>query len=298
MSAFLLYIATVLIWGSTWYAIKLQLGTVAPEVSLFYRFGLAALLLLGWCVATGKSLRFAPRDHGFFALLGLFLFGLNYLLFYIATEHLTTGLIAIIFSTIVVMNIFNGAIFLKRPVELRTVIGAALGLAGIATIFSPEFQSGGLSTLIVASIVLSIAATYSASLGNIVAVRNQQAGLPVIQGNALGMSYGAILMGCVAVLRDLEFNYDPTWAYTGSLLYLSIFGSVIAFWCYLTLLGRIGPERAAYATVLFPVVALTLSTVLEDYSWTTGALIGALLVLIGNVVILSDRLSIGWKRVR
>lgn len=282
-----LYAAAVLIWGSTWFAIRFQLGEVAPEVSVAYRFALASALLLAYSALRGLPLRFTWREHGWMAAQGLLLFCVNYLVFYEASARLTSGLIAVVFSTIVLMNILNGALLLGRPVEARPVAAALLGLAGIALVFWPEVAAMGASGVVFTGVALSLAGTLVASWGNIASARNQRHGLPVIQSNAYGMAWGALIMAAWAALRGVPFDYDPAPAYTLSLLYLSVFGSVLAFGSYLTLLGRIGPERAAYATVLFPVVALALSTLFEGYRWTPAGLAGLALVLAGNLLVLA-----------
>ncbi len=282
-----LYLAAVLIWGSTWYAIKFQLGVVAAEVSLVYRFALAAAVLLLFCLVTRRSLRYSPRQHGFIALLGLFLFSTNYLIFYWATELLTSGIVALMFSTVILMNIINGALFMRMRVSTRVIAGAVLGIGGIAAIFWAEVSAVENSADAWRGLWMCIVATYLASIGNIVSAYNQQQGIPVVQANAWGMAYGAAIMGLYALISQVPFNYDPAPAYTVSLLYLSIFGSILAFGSYLTLIGRIGADRAAYAAVLFPVIALGISTLFENYQWTPRALFGFALVLLGNYIVLT-----------
>lgn len=281
-----LYLAAVLIWGSTWYAIKFQLGVVAAEVSLVYRFALAAVILLLFCLASGRSLKFTLRQHGFIALLGLFLFSCNYLIFYWATELLTSGIVALMFSTVILMNIVNGAIFMRLAVSRRVILGAAFGIAGIAAIFWSELGAVEDSAATWRGLWMCIAATYLASVGNIVSAYNQQQGIPVVAANAWGMAYGAAIMALYAWFSQVPFNFDPTPAYGISLVYLSIFGSILAFGSYLTLVGRIGADRAAYAAVLFPVIALGISTIFEDYQWTARAVFGFALVLLGNYIVL------------
>ena len=287
MANTLFYLATVLIWGSSWWAITFQIGIVPVEVSIVYRFAGAAILLAGFCLVTGRRLgRFGLRAHGFMALQGLSLFGVNYLLFYLATPRLTTGLIAVIFSMIVVFNMGFGALFLGSPIRGRVALGAAIGIAGIALVFRPEiaaFDVGGGALL---GIGLSIVATASASLGNIVSLRNQRAGVPVIEANAFGMAYGAGFMALYALAMGRPFAFDPSPAYVGSLLFLSVFASAIAFWCYLTLIGRVGADRGAYVTVVFPIVALGLSTLFEGFQWSGEAGVGVALVLAGNLLVL------------
>lgn len=282
-----LYATTVLIWGSTWYVIKLQLGVVAPEVSVTYRFAIAATMLMAWCLIRGKDMRYVARDHVWMAIQGLFLFCANYAVFYIATKYLTTGLIAVVFSTIVVWNILFGRLFFATPITLQMIFGAAFGLGGLTLVFWPEVSSFDLANESAYGFLLCIIATILASLGNMASARNQMRGLPVLQVNAYGMAYGAVFLWAYSWWNGLPFNWDHSIAYSVSLLYLAIFGSIIAFGTYLTLLGRIGAGRAAYATVLFPVVALSLSVWLEDYAFTAIALWGAALVAIGNVLILA-----------
>ncbi|MDH3629818.1 MAG: DMT family transporter [Gammaproteobacteria bacterium] len=282
-----LYLAAVLIWGSTWFAIKFQLGIVAPEVSLVYRFGLAALILLLFCLLTGRSLRYSARQHGFIALQGLFLFSSNYLIFYWATGLLTSGIIALLFSTVILMNIMNGAIFMRSTIRPRVVLGSCFGIAGIAAIFWSEVNVVENTADTWSGLWMCLIATYFASLGNIISARNQKSGIPVVQTNAWGMAYGTLIMMVYAVISGASFNYDPSLSYSVSLIYLAVFGSILAFGSYLTLVGRIGADKAAYAAVLFPVIALGLSTLFESYQWTLQAIFGFTLVLLGNYVVLS-----------
>ena len=282
-----LYLTSVLIWGSTWYAIKFQLGVVEPEVSLVYRFGLAALILLVFCIATGRRLRYSPGQHGFIALQGLFLFSSNYLVFYWATDLLTSGIVALMFSTVILMNIVNGAIFMRSRVLPRVIVGACFGIAGIATIFWNEIRVVDDSVDSWRGLGMCLVATWFASIGNIVSSRNQKNGIPVVQTNAWGMAYGALVMVVFALVGGASFNYDPSPGYSLSLGYLALFGSVLAFGSYLTLVGRIGADKAAYAAVLFPVIALGLSTLFENYQWTLLAVFGFGLVLLGNYIVLS-----------
>jgi len=282
-----LYAITVLIWGSTWYAIKLQLGVVAPEVSVAYRFALAAVLLMVWCTIKGKDMRYTARDHVWMAIQGLFLFSINYAVFYIATGIVTTGLIAVVFSTIVGWNILLGRVFFKTPVTLQMVLGALSGIGGLALVFWPEVSNLDLRDEGAYGLFLCIIATILASIGNMTSARNQRRGLPVLQVNAYGMAYGAAFTALYAGANGMTFSWDGSVQYISSLLYLSVFGSIIAFGTYLTLLGRIGAGQAAYATVLFPVVALSLSVWLEGYVFTPAAFGGAAMVLIGNILVLA-----------
>ncbi len=289
MPANLLYALTVMIWGSSWLGIEFQVGVVPPELSVAYRHLLAAILLAGFCFASGRRLRFRAGDHFYMALQGLTLFSLNYFLFYVAATYLTSGLMAVAFSTITVMNILNGAALFRQPVDPRVALAAAAGLAGLALIFWPEVAGFAFSGDALLGLGLSLLATYSASLGNMVAVRQQRAGLPLIESNALGMAYGTLFAFMIALMQGTPLVFDWSFSYVGSLVWLAVFASVVGFGCYLTLLRKIGADRAAYATVLFPLVALGISTLVEGYRWTLPAAIGVALVLIGNLIVLSTR---------
>ncbi len=283
-----LYALTVLVWGTSWLAIKFQLGVVAPEVSVVYRFALAAAIMLGYCLLARRRMTYSPADHGFMALQGVFLFSTNYFLIYLGSQHLTTGLVAVAFSTVVVMNIIGNSLLFRAALRPRVVAGAALGLSGITLVFWPEVAAFDLSRAGTLGLLLSLAGTASASLGMLTSAWNQRRrALPVIESNAFGMLYGCLFITLLTLLRGSPFAFDPAWPYVLSLLYLAVFATVVGFWSYLTLLGRIGADRAAYATVLFPVVALALSTFFEGFEWTMAAALGVALVLLGNVLILT-----------
>jgi drug/metabolite transporter (DMT)-like permease len=284
----------VLIWGSSWYAITFQLGAVNEAVSLFYRFLLAAVLLIVWCLLRRIPLRFSLAEHGFIAAQGLCLFSTNYLLFYWCTAYIASGLVAVIFSTVIVMNIFNGALFLKRRVRPQVLLAACVGLLGIVLVFWNEVlaanaASAAASSRVWKGLALGLVATLSASLGNILSARNQAAGLPVLQTNAIGMSYGSLVMLAFALISGASFHVEWTLSYAVSLVYLSVFGSIVAFGAYLSLVGRLGADRAAYATVVFPIVALLISSVFEDFVWTPMALSGVALVILGNILVVGRR---------
>lgn len=282
----LLYLVTVLIWGSTWLAIEFQLGRVAPEVSVFYRYVLAALILFGWCRVRGLRLAFDRHAHARFLLLGLLLFCLNYILTYYAQEHITSALSAIAFSTMLWMNILNARIFFGVRSGLRVILGSMLGVGGIVILFLPQVADLSLNDATLFGAGLCVLGAFVASLGNMVSQSAQKQGLPIIQSNAWGMFYGASLTGAIAVAQGRTFDFDWSPGYVISLAYLAVFGSIAAFGAYLTLLGRIGAHRAGYAVVMFPVVALLLSFAFEGLEPSLNVFAGVLLVMAGNVVVL------------
>ncbi|MCK5076810.1 MAG: DMT family transporter, partial [Calditrichia bacterium] len=168
-----LYIIPVLIWGSTWLVIKFQLGIVDPMVSVGYRFFLASIILLAYCKIKGFNLKYSAREHFFMALQGFFLFGVNYWLVYIAELEIASGLVAIVFSTIVFLNSVNGAIFLKSKINIKVISGGILGVIGVALLFKEELLSLNLSSTSLVALIFALISAYLASLGNIISAYNQ-----------------------------------------------------------------------------------------------------------------------------
>jgi drug/metabolite transporter (DMT)-like permease len=286
MSNAFLYLITVLIWGSTWFAIEFQLGVVAPEVSIVYRYVLASGFLFIWCKVRGLSLKFEVKTHLWFAALGLLLFCLNYIMTYRAQIHITSALAAIVFSSMLWMNMGLARVFFGIRSAPRVVLGACLGIVGIVVIFAPQVEEVRLTDAVLYGMVLALFGALSASCGNMVSQAAQKRRLPVVESNTWGMFYGALITALFALVSGREFSFDATFTYIASLAYLALFGSVVAFGAYLTLLGRIGAHKAGYATVMFPVVALLLSMTFEGLRLDTSIIGGTTLVLLGNLLVL------------
>jgi len=277
-----LYATVVLIWGSTWAAIPFQLGVVAEEVSVAWRFGLGAISLFIYAAATGRQIRIPLKQYGMVIVMGSLMFSANYLFTYYSINYVTSGLVAVIFSLIVVSNAFFERLFFGRPLERRLIFASVLGVVGVAFMFWPEVRSFDLQDKSLFGVLLAPIAVVFASFGNMAAIVNTNRHLPVVSVNAHGMAWGAVTSLVVSVLlgREIGFLFQP--GYIISLAYLSVFGSAVAFGCYLALLRQIGSARAAYTAVLFPIVALIVSTIVENYLWTPQAIIGVLFILAGN----------------
>ena len=288
-SAGTLFLVSTLIWGSTWFVIRYQLGVVAPETSVAYRFALAAALLLTICALRGVRLRYALREHALMAAQGAFMFAGNYVLIYHSERFLASGLVAVVFSIIVIFNIVGMRLCFAQPIEFKMVAGAICGVGGVALLFWPElahFEGGAKQGT---GLALATVATVIASIGNLLAAHNHRIGLPIQASTGIAMLYGAIMVAAWVVISGVPWTFEATPSYLLSLAYLAVFGSVVAFVAYLTLAGDIGADRAAYVGVVTPVVALALSTLLEGYRWTLPAVLGAALCLGGNVLILKKK---------
>lgn len=284
-----LYTVVVLAWGFAWIGIHFQVGVVSPEVSIVWRFLIAGVVTLALARWRGDRLRFALREHLGFALLGLMLFCLNFLLFYHAAAALPSGLLSIVFSLASFFNVWLGVIFLGAQVDRRVVLGGLLGAAGMAAMFYPQFEGVGFQHGAVIALFLCVLGTLAFCAGNMISATLQRRGIPVFPASGYAMLYGCAAIALYAALRGHAFTVNWSPAYLISLVYLALIGSVLAFACYLTLLGRIGADRAAYVTVLGPVVALVVSTFVENFRWNLPAALGLAAVLIGNVLVLRPK---------
>ena len=280
------FIIPCLIWGSTWFAIKFQLGQVDPLVSVVYRFLIAGLLLIAFSAIRKLNLRYTLREHLLMVLQGMILFGFNYWLVYLAEEHLASGVVAIIFSFSIFTNIFFNYLLLKGKIREEVLGGAVLGIAGTLLIFSHELQGSEQLTIGYQALLFCFGSIVLASLGNILSKYNQTRKLPVIQTNAFSMTYGSLAMMLMVPLSGRSFSFEATFPYVASLLYLSILGSIVAFTLYLKLVGDIGPDRAGYTTLIAPVIALIISSFFENYQWGAAAAFGILLLFAGNFLAL------------
>ena len=283
----LLYIATVLVWGSTWLAIEFQLGEVPVIISVVYRFAIAASLMWMYCLWAGVPMRFSRRNHAFIALLALCNFSMNYAVLYYSQTYLTSAMTSIAFSTMLLMNIVNTRLIFGTRITARVYVGALFGILGITALFWNDLVSAGAEGNSLYGLFLVMSGALIASFGNMVSVRNSREGMNVFAVNAWGMLYGTLILLLLAVLSGTQFTFSDEPSYLVSLLYLGVFGTVIAFATYYVLLSEMGPERASYVIVLFPVVAVILSSLFEGFEWTQNTFLGFALVLLGNAVLLT-----------
>lgn len=287
MQVAFLYGLVVLIWGTTWIGIAFQLGPVAEELSVAYRFGLASIALFIYAWLSKRQIRIPRHLYPMVMVQGAILFCANYLLVYFGTNYITTGLVAVVFSLIVLVNAFFERLFFSTRVDSRLLGGAVLGIAGIVLIFWPEVSHLNSQDRTLIGVAIIVAGVVVASLGNMCAVLNTSRNLPIVAVNAHAMGWGALVSFAVALLLGRDIVFPLTTGYVVSLLYLAWFGSAIAFGAYLALMRKIGSARAAYCSVLFPVVALIISTIFEDYRWSSTAVAGIVLILAGNWLALS-----------
>ena len=289
MNNLILFISTLLCWSPTWYLIKFQFGVVDPLISIFYRFFIASIIVFIFLILSKKKMSFNLHQHLSFLLLGVTLFSLNYIFFYLANTYLISGIVTIAFSTILIMNILGERIYFKIKSSKETLFAAGFGIVGILIIFGNELLNFRLEDKTHIGIILSFIATFWASTGNLVHQKNSKDKIPFIQSIAYGMLYGSLFTLIVAKFRGAEIIFDNSISYILSFLYLSIIGSVVAFYLYLKLLDNIGSARAGYIGVIMPIIALIISTIFEGLQWTNNLIIGLPVLIFGCVLILNQK---------
>ena len=278
----LLYVAVVLIWGTTWIGITLQGEYAAPLTAIFWRFAIASVLLLSVLKISGKLKRLSLRDHVFCGLQSLCVFSLNFVCFYTAVRYINSGLESVIFSMAVFFNALNSWLFFKQKPIPRFAPAACIGLLGMVLLFWHELDFGAWHVGQLTGMALAALGTFGFSLGNMLSVRHQKHGLDVFTTNAYAMLYGTLILAMLAAVFDVSLSMPMQAGFVWPLLYLAVFGSVIGFTAYFTLVKRLGAAQSAYTTLLFPLVALSISTLWEGYEWSVAAVLGMGLILAGN----------------
>lgn len=284
-----LFLTCVVIWGTTWLAITFQLGPVAPEVSVSHRFLLAALVIAGWCRLRGLSLAFKPAEHAALALLGVAMYAVSYVFVYHAEAHLASGLVAIGYSASPLLSTLGLRLFFGQAVTARMALGSLFGILGITLVYWPEFAHLADDRNVALGALFTALAVLISTSGGLLAQRNHQRGLHGWPTMAWSMGYGALASLGIALALGRSYTIDLGAPYLLSLLYLSLFGTVITFAGWLTLVGRIGAARASYVGVMAPVVALFVSTLFEDFEWHPLTVAGVAVSIAGNVLVLGGR---------
>jgi len=288
---FLLFIITLICWSPTWYVIKFQLGYVDPLVSVFYRFFIAAIIIFIYLIYKKKNLKFSLNHHIWFLLFGVCLYSINYVFFYLSNTYLISAFPAIVFSTIIIMNILGDSFYFKKKPSLKTLIGSTIGMIGIAIIFNDEIFNFTLSNGRHVGLFLALLGTFFASTGNMVHQRNLNNNLASMPSIAYSMLYGSLVTLLITQIKGTELLFDYSFSYIASLAYLTIIGSIFAFIFYLKLLEKVGAGRAGYVGALMPVLALLISTVFENLEWQTDLIVGLPILIIGAVLVINQKIK-------
>ena len=291
MNNFFLFIITLFCWSPTWYVIKFQLGYVDPLVSVFYRFLIAAVFIFIYLIIKKEKLKFSFNYHVWFLLFGVCLYSLNYVFFYLSNTYLISAFPAIMFSTVVIMNILGEGFYFKKKPSFKTLLGATIGMVGIIIIFNDEIFNFNLENGTHVGLFLALLGTFCASTGNMVHQRNLNNNFPLIPTIAYAMLYGSLVTLLITQIKGTELLFEYTFSYIVALAYLSIVGSIFAFIFYLKLLEKVGAGRAGYVGVVMPVLALLISTIFEDLKWQQDLIIGLPVLIIGAVLVINQKIK-------
>jgi drug/metabolite transporter (DMT)-like permease len=279
-----------LIWGSTWFVIRDQLAVVPAGWSVTYRFIVGGLAMGVWALV--RRDRWAIGRHGvLFALaVGLLQFSGNFNFVYQAERFITSGLVAVLFALLLVPNALLARLFLGQRMGRQLIAGSAVAMAGVVLLLVQEVRadpSGGGTA--VAGIACTLAAILAASSANVLQGTEIAKRFPMAPTLCIAMLGGAAIDAALAYVMSGPPRFDPRPSYAAGILYLGLFASALAFPLYYRVLRVIGPAKAAYSSVIVPVIAMLLSTLFEGYRWTPLAIGGGVLTGIGLVIALSAR---------
>ena len=277
----MLFTSTVMIWGTTWIAIAWQIGSVDIVLSIFYRFALAGFVFLLGLLLLGRLM--LPTRWRFVVLQALCLFSFNFICFYQATSLMHSGLVSIIFSLATIFNAINARIFFRDKIRPQTIRAGLIGATGLVLLFWRDLTIN-FDTDVFQGVGWATTGTLLFSTGNMMSRKNSMHGVNPLTANSWGMCVGALVLVSIAGFTRANFSLPNSPTYIWALIYLAIIGSVVGFSTYLMMVAQIGSDRAAYTTILFPVVALIMSTLFEGYEWHTTAFLGIALTIIGNLV--------------
>lgn len=286
MSAFL-FVAMAVLWGSSAIVTGHQAISGAPEVSVGYRMALVSLVMFGWSIARGENIGLRPIDQPWVVVQGVLFFGLAFITFYHSTTLITSGISALVLSTSSLFAAVVGWLFLSAPVTMRMLFGIMSGIAGLAVIAMPQLLAVSSGPQTMAGVALALAAAACTGCGTVVAMRNQQAGIPISVLMSWAALFGALFSFALALFGDMSFKVDISAAYLAGLAYLAIIASCVTFFMYFSLVQRIGPASASYTLALVPVVALLLSALFENLTIDGYVIAGGIAVLFGNILVLS-----------
>jgi drug/metabolite transporter (DMT)-like permease len=281
-----LYATCILIWGTTWYAITAQIDVLAPEVGVALRFGLAAVVLLVLCRLRGVPLRFPARVHALILVQGITGFYASYVCVYEAERFVASGVVAVGYAASPLFGLMLARAFLGTRMSGRVALGGLAGIAGVVLIFWHEFTRLTASTQVLWGAELTMVSVLLASLATIAASGYHRHGIKGWGPLAWAMAYGAAAAAVHALVHGAPWGWSWRPGFLVSLVYLALFGSIVAFGAYYALVHRVGPAKAGYIGVLTPVVALLVSSLFENFVWTGLTVAGIALAILGNVVAL------------
>lgn len=284
------FIVATIIWGTTWIVIRDQLGPVPPTWSVAYRFAAGAVAMFIYAALTKSPFNIGREGHVFAAIFGFAQFVLNFNFVYRAEAHITSGLVAVLFALLLVPNALLGRAFLKQPLSGQFLAGSVVAVVGVGMLIAQELRADAASASeTILGAALTLLGVLSASIANIMQGTTHGKALPMASTLAWGMLWGTGMNAALAFFLTGAPVMEWTTSYIGGVIYLGVFASAIAFTCYFSVIRAVGPARAAYSSVLTPILAMVISTVVEDYRWSWLAAAGGVVALAGLLIALSAR---------
>jgi drug/metabolite transporter (DMT)-like permease len=284
------FIIFTAIWGSTWIVIRDQLGVVPAQWSVTYRFVIAAVAMAVVALAKGQGLKLDRGGMIAAAIVGAAQFCVNFNAVYLAERFITSGLVATVFALLLIPNSLLAWAFLKQKPSQRFFWAALVATAGMGLLFLHEYHAHpAASGNIAIGIGLTLAGLLGASVANVYLAGPEARRHPLLTLLAWAMAFGALFDGLIAWAVAGPPTIDPRPAYWAGVAYLAVFASVICFSLYAPVVRKVGPGKAAYSSVIVPVIAMALSTGFEGYRWTWLSVAGAVLALGGMVLAIGGR---------
>jgi drug/metabolite transporter (DMT)-like permease len=278
------------VWGSTWIVIRDQLGVVPPQWSVAYRFMVAAVAMALLATWKGQSLKL--DRGGLFAavVLGITQFCVNFNSVYLAERFITSGVIATAFALLLIPNSLLAWAFLGQKPNARFLLAGLTALIGVLLLFLHELRSSAADAgQIAAGLALTAVGILGASASNVYQAGKEAMRHPLLALLAWSMAIGAVLDALIAFAVAGPPTFDARPGYLFGVLYLALAGSVLCFALYFPVVRKIGPGRAAYSSVLVPIIAMSLSTAFEGYRWSMLAIAGGVLAIGGMLLALAGR---------
>jgi len=285
------FILVTLIWGSTWIVIKGQLGIVPPSWSVTYRFSVAAMAMFLFAMVRREKIWIEPKVLAFSAVLGVAQFALNFNFVYRAEQHITSGLVAVLFALLIVPNTLLARLFLRTPLEKRFLAGAGIAIIGVALMILHEYRAAagiGAAEVLIGT-ALTLTGVLCASTANVMQGTGIARAQSMVVMIAWAMLFGALADGAFAWITTGPPVIEQTATYLGGVLYLGIIASAVTFPLYFNVIRAVGPGQAAWSSVLIPIIAMGISTLVEGYRWAPLSIAGGLTALVGLVIAVAKR---------
>ncbi|HEV7342422.1 MAG TPA: EamA family transporter [Sphingopyxis sp.] len=284
------FLFVTLIWGSTWIVITGQLGVVPPSWSVAYRFFVGAAAMFAYAMWRGERLTLSGPGWWFAALLGFAQFAFNFNFVYRAEQHITSGLVAVLFALLIVPNTLLGRVFLKTKLEGRFLLGAGIAIVGVGMMILHEYRAANVGPEeVLIGTLLTLCGVMSASASNVMQGSNVARAQSMVVMIAWAMLFGALGDAVFAWITTGPPTIEMTPSYLGGVLYLGVIASAVTFPLYFNIIRAVGPGQAAWSSVLIPIIAMGFSTLFEGYRWAPLSIGGGVVALIGLVIAVAKR---------